>query len=277
MVKVAILAGGLGTRLGEETAVKPKPMVEIGGRPMLWHIMTHYAGYGHNEFLVALGYKGEVIKDYFVHYHRRRSSLTVDLSLGEVQTHASECEDWRVHLVDTGAHSETGGRVKRLKPWIGDDTFMLTYGDGIGDIDIQALLAFHRRHGRLATITAVRPPARFGSLDFRGDEVARFVEKPQAGEGWINGGFFVLEPEVLDYIDNDGSSFERTALEQLASEGQLMAYRHEGFWQCMDTLRDVNYLEKLWSSGEAPWHNAAGRHAAARRPAELRLAVRRAA
>jgi glucose-1-phosphate cytidylyltransferase len=277
MVKVAILAGGLGTRLGEETAVKPKPMVEIGGRPMLWHIMTHYAAYGQNEFLVALGYKGEVIKDYFVNYHHRRSSLTVDLAHGEVRTHASECEDWRIHLVDTGAHVETGGRVKRLKPWIGRNTFMLTYGDGIGDIDIDALLAFHQSHGRLATVTAVRPPARFGSLDFLGDQVARFVEKPQAGEGWINGGFFVLEPEVFDYIENDSSSFERAVLEQLAGEGQLMAYRHDGFWQCMDTLRDVNYLEKLWSSGEPPWRNTVARHSAARRSALQVAAVHNAA
>ncbi|MFO0902213.1 MAG: glucose-1-phosphate cytidylyltransferase [Pirellulales bacterium] len=258
MLKVAILAGGLGTRLGEETIVKPKPMVEIGGRPMLWHIMTHYASYGHREFMVALGYKGEVIKDYFLNYHSRRSSLTIDLAQGEVQAYASETEDWRVHLVDTGAMTETGGRVKRLKPWVGNNTFMLTYGDGIGDIDLHALLAFHRRHRRLATITAVRPPARFGSLDFQGDQVTRFVEKPQAGEGWINGGFFVLEPEVLDLIPaDDGKSFERVTLEQLAQDGQLMAYRHDGFWQCMDTLRDVNLLEKLWSGGAAPWRKAA--------------------
>lgn len=253
MVKVAILAGGLGTRLGEETVVKPKPMVEIGGRPMLWHIMTHYASYGHNEFVVALGYKGEVIKDYFLNYHCRRSSLTIDLASGDYQAHTSQSEDWRVHLVDTGAHSETGGRVKRLKSWLGKSTFMLTYGDGIGNIDLGAVLAFHRRHKRLATITAVRPPARFGSIDFHGDQVARFVEKPQTGEGWINGGFFVMEPEVLDMIPDDSSSFERITLERLAEEGQLMAYRHEGFWQCMDTLRDLHLLEKLWNSGEAPW------------------------
>ena len=252
MVKVAVLAGGLGTRLGEETAVRPKPMVEIGGRPMLWHILTHYASYGHNEFLVALGYKGEVIKDYFLNYYYRRSSLTIDLASGEVQTHGSDCEDWRVHLIDTGQDTNTGGRVRRLKPWVGRETFMLTYGDGVGDVDLHALLAFHRRHGRLATITAVRPPARFGSLDFLGDQVIRFVEKPQAGEGWINGGFFVLEPEVLNYIQDDDTSLERDTLEHLAGEGQLMAYWHEGFWQCMDTLRDVKYLEKLWSDGAAP-------------------------
>jgi glucose-1-phosphate cytidylyltransferase len=180
---------------------------------MLWHIMTHYASYGHNEFLVALGYKGEVIKDYFLNYYYRRSSLTIDLASGEVRTHGSDCEDWRVHLIDTGQHTNTGGRVKRLKPWVGRETFMLTYGDGVGDVDLQALMAFHRRHQRLATITAVRPPARFGSLDFLGDQVIRFVEKPQAGEGWINGGFFVLEPEVLDLIQGDDASLERDTLE----------------------------------------------------------------
>jgi glucose-1-phosphate cytidylyltransferase len=252
-MKTIILAGGLGTRLQEETTLKPKPMVEIGGKPMLWHIMGCYASHGFREFVVALGYKGEVIKHYFLNYYHLRASLTVDLGKGEVQVHDGEREDWRVHLVDTGTDTQTGGRLKRLAPWVSDGTFMLTYGDGVADVDVGKLVAFHKSHGKLATITAVRPPGRFGALGFDGDLVTHFAEKPQTGEGWINGGFFVLEPQVLDYIDGDQTLWEKEPLERLAKDRQLAAYHHEGFWQCMDTLRDVRFLEDLWSSGKAPW------------------------
>ena len=256
-VKVGILAGGLGTRLSEETEVKPKPMVEIGEYPMLWHIMGIYGRQGFNEFAVALGYRGEVIKRYFLDYHRISSDITVSLADGRVSPHEAEIEDWVIHLVDTGIPTNTGGRVKRLQPWVGDATFMLTYGDGVADIDLHALLAFHRAQGRLATVTAVRPPARFGGLVFDGDLVAEFTEKPQIGEGWINGGFFVVEPEVFDYIPADSTIWESEVLERLAAERQLAAYRHEGFWQCMDTLRDVRLLRSLWESGSAPWQGRA--------------------
>ncbi len=256
-MKVVILAGGLGTRLGEETAVRPKPMVEIGGQPILWHIMSQYARYGHKDFLIALGYKGEVIKDYFLNYYFRRSDLTVDLATGEVQTHRTGREDWRVQLIDTGPDTMTGGRLKRLAPHLRDETFMLTYGDGVSDVDLDALVAFHRDHGRSATVTAVRPPARFGALDFLGEQVIRFEEKPQAGDGWINGGYFVFEPKVLSYLDGDRTLLEREPMDRLTARGQLMAYWHDGFWQCMDTLRDVKYLERLWSEGDAPWRKAA--------------------
>lgn len=252
-MKTVILAGGLGTRLQEETTLKPKPMVEIGGRPMLWHVMGCYARHGFKEFVVALGYKGEVIKHYFLNYYNLQSSLTVDLSRGEVQVHDGEREDWLVHLVDTGTDTQTGGRLKRLAPWVSDGTFLMTYGDGVADVDVGKLVAFHRRHGKLATITAVRPPGRFGALGFEGDLVTHFAEKPQTGEGWINGGFFVLEPGALAYIDGDQTLWEKEPLERLARDGQLAAYHHEGFWQCMDTLRDVRYLDSLWESGQAPW------------------------
>ena len=252
-MKVVILAGGFGTRLSEETDHKPKPMVQIGGREVLWHIMKIYAHYGFEEFVIALGYKGESIKRYFLEYRLLNSSLTVSLATGDTTSHGGDCPDWTVHLVDTGLETMTGGRLKRLAKWLGDDTFMLTYGDGVGDIDVGRLLAFHRGHGRLATVTAVRPPARFGGLEFSGDRVSRFTEKPQIGEGWINGGFFVLEPRVLDYIAGDDTMWEREPLERLAEEGELMAYRHESFWQSMDTLRDVRLLESLWRSNEAPW------------------------
>lgn len=252
-MKTIILAGGFGTRLQEETAVTPKPMVEIGGRPILWHIMNIYAAHGYKEFVVALGHKGEVIKNYFLNYHYLRNSFSIHLGDGRVDIHEAGREDWVVHLLDTGLRTETGGRIKRLAPWIGNETFMMTYGDGVANINIQELVAFHQGHGKLATVTAVRPPARFGDLSFGGDLVARFEEKPQIGEGWINGGFFVLEPEVLSYIEGDTIAWEREPLERLAKEGQLVAYRHDGFWQCMDTLRDVRLLESLWAEGQAPW------------------------
>jgi len=252
-MKVVILAGGFGTRLAEETDRIPKPMVEIGGRPILWHIMKHYAHYGFKEFFIALGYKGEVIKRYFLDYYTLNGSLTINLATGEVQEHNKECEDWIVHLMDTGLETLTGGRIKRLEPWLRDGTFMVTYGDGVSDVDLRDLLRFHRSHGRLATVTAVRPPARFGGIIFNGDLVAKFTEKPQIGEGWINGGFMVLEPGVFAYLEGDNTSLEADVLERLAADGQLAAYRHEGFWQCMDTLRDVRLLESLWRSGKPPW------------------------
>jgi glucose-1-phosphate cytidylyltransferase len=252
-MKVVILAGGLGTRLSEETEVRPKPMVEVGGRPILWHIMKHYAAQGFGEFCVALGYKGDVIKRFFVDLATLRGSMTVDLSDGSISRAAEEREDWTVHLVETGQDTNTGGRVGRLRDRLRDETFMLTYGDGVGTVDLRALLAFHREHGRLATVTAVRPPSRFGGLDFREDGAVHFTEKPQMGEGWINGGFMVLEPQVLDLIDGDATSFEADTLERLAAEGELRAFTHEGFWQAMDTLREVRFLRSLWDRGEAPW------------------------
>jgi glucose-1-phosphate cytidylyltransferase len=252
-MKVVILAGGLGTRLQEETTVKPKPMVEVGGQPILWHLMNIYATFDYKEFVLALGYKGEVIKNYFLNYYYLRNSFSIGLAGGRVEVHDGEREDWNVHLIDTGLNTDTGGRIKRLANWIGDETFMMTYGDGVANIDIAKLVEFHRQHGKLATVTAVRPPSRFGGIIFNGDQVVRFVEKPQIGEGWINGGFFVLEPGVLDYIEGDRTIFEQEPLERLAEDGQLMAYRHDDFWQCMDTLRDVRLLESLWQQGIAPW------------------------
>ena len=252
-MKVGILSGGLGTRLQEETTVKPKPMVEIGGQPMLWHIMKQYSTFGFDEFVIALGHKAEVIKDYFRNYHLRARNLTVNVSDGAVKVHEGSHENWTVHLLDTGLETETGGRVKRVAEFVGPETFMLTYGDGVASLDINELVAFHRSHGKLATITAARPPARFGGMMFDGNRVTRFEEKPQIGEGWINGGFFVLEPGIVDYIEADETIFERDPLERLAREGQLMAFKHEGFWQCMDTLRDVKRLEGLWQSGQAQW------------------------
>jgi glucose-1-phosphate cytidylyltransferase len=252
-MKVVVLAGGLGTRLAEETEIKPKPLVEIGGRPILWHIMKHYAHYGFGEFLIALGYKGEAIKHFFLDFCHLNGDMTVRLSQGGVERHSAEAEDWIVRLIDTGQQTYTGGRVKRLEPWLKDGTFMVTYGDGVADVDLQDLLKFHRTHGRIATVTAVRPPARFGGLIFDGDLVSQFTEKPQAGEGWINGGFLVLEPAVFRYLEGDQSSLEANALERLAADRQLAAYRHPGFWQCMDTLRDKRLLEELWQQGSAPW------------------------
>jgi glucose-1-phosphate cytidylyltransferase len=251
--RVVILAGGLGTRLSEETEVKPKPMVEVGGKPLLWHIMRHYAHHGFNEFCLALGYKGDVVKRYFLEYYQLAGDLTVDLKSGEVDLHVRERDNWKVHLVDTGPDSQTGGRVKRLRPWLGERTFMVTYGDGVSNIDLQALLRFHREHRRVATVTAVRPPARFGGLIFDGDQVREFTEKPQVGEGWINGGFMVFEPGVFDYLEGDESSLEVDALEPLAAAGELVAYRHDDFWQSMDTLRDVRLLQAQWNGGNPPW------------------------
>lgn len=255
-MKVAILAGGVGSRLAEETVSKPKPMVEIGGRPILWHIMQHYAHYGHNQFFIALGYKGEYIKKYMVDYASIESDLTVSLRDGNVQRRTNSTShqpDWTVNLVDTGQQTMTGGRIKRLQPYIGNETFMLTWGDGVSNVDLNQLLAFHRKHGKLATVTAVRPPARFGHMVFDEDRVVEFSEKPQASEGWINGAFFVLEPQVFDYIEGDATPWEKEPMEKLARDGQLMAYRHADFWQCMDTLRDRKLLEDLWDSGRAPW------------------------
>ena len=252
-MKVVILCGGLGSRLAEETEVRPKPMVEIGGRPLLWHIMKHYGHFGFNDFFIALGYKGEVIKRYFLDYHMLTGDMTLCLSTGKLERHAADIENWTVHLADTGMSSMTGGRLKRLEPSLRDETFMLTYGDGVSDIDLGALLAFHRAQGCLATVTAVRPPARFGGVVLDGDRVAEFTEKPQIGEGWINGGFMVLEPEVFRYLEGDAAVLEFDALERLAADGQLAAYRHDRFWQCMDTLRDKRVLERYWDGGAAPW------------------------
>lgn len=252
-MKVVILAGGFGTRLAELTHVIPKPMVEVGGKPMLWHIMKIYAQHGVREFVIALGYKGEEIKRHFLQYHHVTRDISIDLGTGRVETAAGDAEDWKIHLVDTGLNTMTGGRVRRLREWVGDDTFMVTYGDGVADVDVGALLAKHRETGRAATVTAVRPPARFGGLEFDGDRIARFTEKPQAGEGWINGGFLVFEPRIFDFLNDDATSLEADAMEALAAAGELSAYKHYGFWQCMDTLRDRQRLEKLWSDGEAPW------------------------
>ncbi len=254
-MKVVILAGGLGTRLSEETELRPKPMVDIGERPILWHIMKSYATQGFKEFFVALGYKGEVIKRYFLDYHGMSKSVTIDVATGRASFHESEVDDWKVHLMDTGLKTSTGGRVKRLQPWLEDGTFLLTYGDGVSDVDMNQLLAFHRKHGKIATLTAVRPPARFGALNFDGDMVTEFMEKPQIGEGWINGGFMCLEPRIFGYMKDDEDSLEADVLTRLAKDRELVAYRHDRFWQSMDTLRDVRLLESLWQSGRAPWRN----------------------
>ena len=252
-MKVVILAGGLGTRLQEETAVRPKPMVEIGGRPMLWHIMHLYAHHGLNQFVLALGYKAEMVREYFLRYHQISRDLTLDLATGKATSHGTMDEDWKLDLIYTGQFTQTGGRIKRLKQWIGNETFCLTYGDGVSDVDITKLVAFHKSHGKLATVTAVRPAARFGGIKLTDDTVTSFAEKNQTSEGWINGGFFVLEPQVLDYIAADDTIWERAPLERLASEGNLRAFRHEGFWWPMDTIRDKTLLEAQWATGKAPW------------------------
>ncbi|MHC4396285.1 MAG: glucose-1-phosphate cytidylyltransferase [Planctomycetota bacterium] len=254
-MKVSILAGGIGARLAEETETKPKPMVEIGGYPILWHIMMHYAYYGFKDFVIALGYKGEHIKRYMVDYSQLASNLTVNLQNGDVQVHGGDGykADWSIELIDTGRDTMTGGRIKRLAPYLGDKTFMLTWGDGVSDLDLNELLKFHRSHGKLATLTAVRPTARFGHLELQDDKVVQFSEKVQTKEGWINGAFFVLEPGIFDYIEGDQTQWEKEPLEQLSKDGQLMAYRHSSFWQCMDTLRDKRRLDALWQQGNPPW------------------------
>lgn len=253
-MKAIILAGGFGSRLSEETTLRPKPMVEIGGKPILWHIMNIYASQGVNEFIVALGYKGEFIKEYFLNFYAINNDLSVDLSNGQTTIHDGNQPNWKVHLVDTGLYTQTAGRLKRLRKWLGEDeTFMFTYGDGVGDVNIEELLKFHKSHGKLATVTTVRSPSRFGRIVFEGDQVTKFYEKPSAAQGWINGGFFVLHPRVIDYIEDDESVWEREPIEGLAGDDQLLGYRHQGFWSCMDTLKEKNYLEELWSSGQAPW------------------------
>lgn len=253
-MKTIILAGGFGTRLSEYTDIRPKPMVEIGGQPILWHILNIYASYGFNDFVIALGYKGEVIKDYFLNYYPLKSDFTIDLSNGRANYLHKKSVNWKIALVDTGLNSMTGGRVKRLKEYIGNETFMLTYGDGVSNIDIRKLVEFHKAHRKMATITAVHPAARFGELLISKDQnVLFFKEKPQTTQGWINGGFFVLEPEFLDLIEGDHTVLEEKPLERVAKAGELKAYLHDGFWQCMDTIRDKNILEELWQTGNAPW------------------------
>jgi len=251
-MKTVILAGGLGTRLSEETVLKPKPMVEIGGRPILWHIMKIYSHFGFNEFVICLGYRGYMIKEWFANYFLHNSDVTIELRKNKVNVHASKTEDWTITLVDTGDGTQTGGRIKRVSEFL-DGTFMLSYGDGLADIDIGKLVEFHRAKRADATITAVQPLGRFGALELRGDSVSRFQEKPRGDGGWINGGYFVLEPSVLDYIGGDGVVWERGPLERLASEGKLTAFRHSGFWQPMDTLRQRNELDEMWKAGRAPW------------------------
>lgn len=253
-IKVVILAGGLGSRLSEETGLKPKPMVEIGGRPILWHIMKLYSHYGFREFIVCLGYKGYLIKEYFVNYFLHQSDVTIDIEHNEVQIHNTKTEPWKVTLVDTGLHTMTGGRIKRIEPYIENHTFMLTYGDGVGDIELKRLYEFHKSQGRLATLTAVKPFGRFGAIEINKiNEVVSFKEKPEEGHVFVNGGFFVVEPEVLKYIQGDATSWEKEPLERLANNRELTAFQHNGFWMCMDTQRDKNELELLWSSGKAFW------------------------
>ena len=252
-MKVIILAGGLGTRLAEETSLRPKPMVEIGGKPILWHIMNIYAAHGFNEFIVACGYKGEYIKEYFQNFFIHANDYTIDLKDGSMNIMNTSDIDWKIAVVDTGLNTMTGGRILRLKDWIDNQPFMVTYGDGIGNVDIQALISFHQSYGKIATVTAVRPPARFGGLSMQDNIVKDFAEKPQTGEGWINGGFFVFEPGFLDYLDNDTSVLERDPLEKLVQQEQLCAFRHAGFWQPMDTLREKQLLESLWQKDTAPW------------------------
>ena len=251
-MKAVILAGGFGTRLSEETVIRPKPMVEIGGHPILWHIMKIYSHYGINEFVICLGYKGYMIKEYFANYHLHMSDVTFDLATGKAEIHSNTAEPWKVTLVDTGENSMTGGRIKRIQPYV-DGTFCMTYGDGVSDVDITALVEFHKKQGTYATVTAVQPPGRYGAIDIRGDKVASFKEKPSGDGGWVNGGFFVLEPEIFRYIEGDFTPWEAAPLEGISRDGQLSVYKHPGFWQSMDTLRDKTYLEGLWNKKQAPW------------------------
>ncbi len=253
-MKAVILAGGFGSRLSEETVLRPKPMVEIGGKPILWHIMNIFAAHGIDEFVVALGYKAEVVKEYFLNFYAINNDISIDLATGETVIHAGNQPHWKIHLVDTGLYTQTGGRLKRLRPWLDEaDMFFFTYGVGVADLDVGMLLDFHKSHGKLATMTTVRTPERFGRIAFQGNRVSEFYEKPQASEGWINGGFFVLNPRAVKYIDGDDTIWERKPVERLAHEGQLMGYRHYGFWSCMDTLKEKKFLEDLWNSGKAPW------------------------
>tara|TARA_B100001245_G_C22835723_1_gene401907 strand:- start:341 stop:1105 length:765 start_codon:yes stop_codon:yes gene_type:complete len=252
-MKVILLAGGFGTRLSEYTETLPKPMVRIGGKPILWHIMKTYAHFGHKDFYVALGYKAEVIKEYFLHYKTMNADFTVDLGEGTVTSHQLDELDWKVTLVDTGLHTMTGGRVRRMKPYIGNETCLLTYGDGLSNVDLNQLITFHKSHGKMITVTAVHPRARFGELEMKEAQVTSFQEKPQTGQGWINGGYFVIEPEFFELIDKDMTILEKKPLERVAQMGELMAFRHKGFWQCMDTKRDRDNLEEFWNTGKAPW------------------------
>lgn len=254
-MKVVILAGGFGTRLSEETYLRPKPMIEIGEHPILWHIMKYYSAYDYSKYIICLGYKGYMIKEYFANYFLHQSDVTIDLKNNKVIVQKKLCEPWEVTLIDTGLNTMTGGRIKRIKDFVKDQTFMLTYGDGVGDVNLKELVKFHQSQGKYATVTAVKPPSKFGALvlNERNRLVRRFTEKPEDSETWVNGGFFVLEPEVFDYIEGDKTSWEREPLEKLALEGQLVAYKHRGFWQCVDTLRDKDELTAIWNSGHAPW------------------------
>jgi len=252
-MKTVILAGGLGTRISEESYLKPKPMIEIGGKPILWHIMKNYSAYGNNDFIICCGYKGYVIKEYFANYFLHMSDVTIDMQENSMEVHRKKAEPWKVTLIDTGDKTMTGGRLKRIAPYLDDEPFCFTYGDGVSDVNISELVEFHAKQKRLATLTAVQPPGRFGALNIHGDEIRSFEEKPEGDGAWVNGGFFVLSPEVIDYIDGDDCTWEQEPLQKLAADGQLSAFHHQGFWQPMDTLRDKEHLEQLWQSGKAPW------------------------